>query len=99
MKHPVLLKESASHYNVNGQNNIIEFEHETTIAGAMGACQYNIIKYKNREKGQNELDEKKVQTFIGWMELLDSLIVRGYQPLHNLRDAMKKEYPNMEYML
>ena len=99
MKHPVLLKESAAHYDTDGKNNIIEFEQETNIAGAIGACQYNIIKYRNRKKGQDELDEKKIKTMDDWVELLDVLLGKGYSPLHSLRDAMIREYQDMEYSL
>jgi len=99
MRHPVLLPESAAHYDTAGQNNIIEFEQETNIAGAIGACQYNIIKYRNRKKGQDELDLKKQNTFEAWIDLLDGLLGKGYSPLHNLRDAMMHEYPEMEYSL
>ena len=99
MKHPVLLKESAKHYDTNGQNNIIEFEQKTNIAGAIGACEYNIIKYKNRQKGQDELDKKKEHTFRDWIVLLNGLLDKGYSPMHNLRDAMIHEYPDMEYKL
>lgn len=99
MTHPVLLKESAAHYDTGKQNNIIEFEQGTSIEGAIGACKYNIIKYRHRKKGQDELDSKKHKTFIGWLDLLDELIEKGYDPMHNLRDAMMHEYPDMEYKL
>lgn len=97
--HPVLLPESSGHYDTAGQNNIIEFEQKTSIAGGIGACQYNIIKYRNRKKGQDELDEKKIKTMEAWIGLLDGLLGKGYSPLHSLRDAMMREYPDMVYSL
>ena len=95
--HPVLLRESAGHYN--GNNNIIQFEQVSTIAGAIGACHYNIIKYANRNNGQDELDAKKIETFKGWYELLKDLLEMGYSYEDNLRYAMICEYPNMKYTL
>ena len=97
--HPVLLQESKNHYDTNGQNNIIDFECTTTIAGGFGAIDYNIIKYKNRRKGQDELDSKKIATFEAWRELLRDLLELGYGMDTHLRYAMQAEYPNMKYSL
>ncbi len=98
--HPLLLKESSAHYDFDGVNsNIIEFECTNTISGALGACSYNIIKYKNRDKGTPKLDEKKRRTFEQWQELLRDLMQNGYDYDSNLRFAMMVEYPKMKYSL
>ena len=97
--HPLLLEESRSHYDTGGTSNIIKFECVSTIANALGACTYNIIKYKNRDKGTNELDDKKRQTFEQWQELLRDLLAMGYNFNTNLRFAMKSEYPEIKYTL
>jgi len=97
--HPLLLPESQKHYDTNGQNNIVEFECMSTIAMGIGACDYNIIKYTNREKGQDELDSKKIETFKAWKELLRDLLGMGYDYDTNLRYAMKAECPDMKYSL
>ncbi len=97
--HPILLRDSYLHYDAGKKNNIIEFEQKSTIEGALGAIDYNTIKYTNREKGQNELDAKKIATFEAWRELLKDLLEMGYSKEHNLRHAMLVEYPNMKYSL
>lgn len=97
--HPVLLQESKGHYDTNGQSNIIDFESVSTIENGFGAINYNLIKYTNRQKGQNELDDKKIDTFRAWYTLLQDLLEIGYAPSDNLRLAMKAEYPNMRYSL
>ncbi len=97
--HPILLKESKAHYDTDGQNNIIEFEQGATIEGGLGVCLYHIVKYHNRQKGQDELDDKKKQTFLDWQELLYDLLELGYPKDHILRDAMEAEYPQLKYSL
>lgn len=97
--HPILLPESKAHYDTDGQSNIIEFEQKNTIEGALGAISYNIIKYTNRKKGQDALDNKKIETFKAWRELLYGLQTLGYPRDHNLRHAMLVEYPDMKYSL
>ncbi len=97
--HPILLAESRGHYDTKCQNNIIEFEQENTICGALAACSYNIIKYTNRQKNQDSLDDKKKLTFFKWRELLLDLIRLGYSEGHILRDAMQIEYPKLKYSL
>lgn len=99
MYHPLLLQESSSHYDVNGKNNIREFEDRNTIGGALGAIDYNLIKYENREKGQNMLDAKKIKTFEAWRDLLYDLLCNGYEKNENLGHIMRKEYPDMKYSL
>lgn len=99
MYHPLLLPESKAHYDTDGQSNIIEFEMSASIENAFGAISYNLIKYTNRKKGQDELDNKKIETFTAWRELLSDLLELGYQKDHNLRHAMKVEYPDMKYSL
>jgi len=96
--HPALLKQSRGHYDQpNKIPNLIEFECENNIGSALGACSYNIIKYKNRDKGSDHLDEIKKQTFEAWRELLRDLLERGYTYDTNLRHAMISEYPDMKY--
>ena len=97
--HPLLLQDSSKHYDTKGQNNIYEFEEDVNIAEAFGAIKYNLIKYKNRQKGQNELDDKKIKTFEAWRELLRDLLEMGYQRERNLRNVMAIEFPNMKYSL
>jgi len=97
--HPLLLQDSSKHYATKGQNNICEFEQDSTIGEAFGAIRYNLIKYKNREKGQNELDDKKIKTFEAWRELLKDLLEMGYQRDRNLRNVMEIEFPDMKYSL
>ena len=98
--HPLLLKESQKHYDIKGNtSNIIEFECDNTIGGALGVCSYHIIKYTNRQKGQDELDAKKVKTFEDWRELLIDLIHAGYDYRTSLRYDMQKEYPDLKYTL
>ncbi len=98
--HPLLLKESQRQYDLAGKTpHLIEFECCNTIAGGLGACSYNIIKYKVREKDSDELDAKKKITFLEWRELLRDLLEAGYTYDTNLRFAMKSEYPNMKYTL
>jgi len=98
--HPLLLVESQGHYDFDGKTpNIVEFEGENSIANGLGACSYNIIKYKNRDKGTPELDAKKRQTFEQWQELLRDLLAMGYEYDTNLRFAMVAEYPNIKYTL
>jgi hypothetical protein len=100
MTHPLLLPESQAHYdNTDKTSNILQFETCNTIAGGLGAISYNMIKYENREKGQNDLDEKKLQTFIAWRELLRDLLKEGYDLDTNIRYAMKNTYPEMRYTL
>jgi len=95
--HPLLLKESAGHYDTKGHSNIIAFETISTIGDGLGAINYNLIKYTNREKGQNDLDNKKIETFKAWRELLCDLLDKGYQRERNLRNVMQIEYPNLKY--
>lgn len=97
--HPVLLQQSSAHYDTNGQSNILDFERENSIEGAFGAISYNLIKYKNRQKGQDNLDNKKIERFKAWYELLQDLLEMGYQRQRNLRSVMAIEYPNMKYNL
>lgn len=97
--HPLLLPQSQSHYDIDDETDLRDYEREVSIEGAFGTIQYNLFKYKRREKGQNELDEKKIQTFIDWTELLKDLLELGYSRETNLRVAMQKEYPDMRYSL
>jgi len=97
--HPLLLKESSKHYDTKGESNIIAFELISTIGDGLGAINYNLIKYTNREKGQNDLDKKKIETFKAWRELLCDLLDKGYQRERNLRNVMSIEYPNLQYTL
>ncbi len=100
MKHPLLLPESQAHYDdISRVPNIVQFEQENNIANAMGAISYNLIKYKNRDKGSDELDEKKRQTFLAWRELLRDLLAKGWTYDTNLRYVMLIEFPEMEYTL
>lgn len=97
--HPVLLKESKGHYDTSKDSNIIKFEQQSTIMCGFGACNYNIIKYTDRDKGQDELDAKKRATFEAWRELLKDLLELGYSPTDNLRYVMSCEYPELGYSL
>ncbi len=97
--HPLLLQDSAKHYDTKGQNNIYEFEKISSIGDAFGAINYNLIKYRNRQKGQNELDKKKIKTFEAWGELLSDLLEMGYLRERNLRSAMAIEFPNIKYSM
>ena len=97
--HPILLQESKAHYDTKGLSTIIEFEQTATIEQGFGVISYNLIRYKMREKRQNDLDEKKIETFKAWEELLRDLLSLGYQRTDNLRYAMSQEYPHMKYSL
>ena len=72
INHPLINKDSA-HYRKDGRETILDIEDDLTICELIGACKFNIRKYRLREKGQNELDEIKIKTYADYMFVLADL--------------------------
>jgi len=89
--HPLLLKESAAHYDATKSklgkknikvNNILGLEETLTVPELIGACKFNIYKYKYRSKGQDDLDAKKAKSYYKYLIFLKAMyrICKKYDP-------------------
>ena len=62
LKHP-LLNSDSPHYDTGYRPLIMEIEEELTVSEMIGVCEFNIFKYEHRQKGQDESDIKKADTY------------------------------------
>jgi len=101
MKHP-LLNENSIHYDTNDKPTIYEIEKELTIEEMIGACKFNIMKYRMRDKGQDVEDNEKITDYIAYRVFLELLIeeykdtlddIRGYR----VRTIIDTCMPDLEY--
>ncbi len=72
--HP-LINENSNHYLIDGKQSIQSIEEVLSVNEMIGACTFNIMKYKRRleTKGQKESDLKKIQTYQDYKDLLTEM--------------------------
>jgi len=77
--HPLINKDSA-HYDIDEKSAIEILEGLLTVTEMMGFCKANIFKheYRKHAKGQIRSDEKKIDTYKKYLELLEHLDGLGY---------------------
>ena len=75
MKHP-LVNSNSHHYLINGKQAIQTIEEQLTVTEMIGACKFNISKYRQRleTKGQKESDLKKIETYQNYLSLLEEML-------------------------
>lgn len=90
IQHPLINPES-SHYDDEKKTAIEELEEQLNLVEMMGACRFNIFKYKYRQdkKGQKQADLKKIETYENYLKFLESIEKQLFERAHNkcLHDA------------
>jgi len=69
MIHPLLTKGDNPQYN-NGKQTIRDLEKKLTVCEMIGACKFNIEKYRARKKGTDEQDEAKAKKYDDYLRFL-----------------------------
>ena len=95
--HPLINKDS-SHYDKGKKSAIEELEKQLTVTEMIGFCKGNIFKYRYRleDKGQKEIDLKKIQTYENYLKLLERLDDAGYF-LDTVAMALEKSMIRFRY--
>ena len=75
MRHP-LINKRATHYDTKEKPTIYRREHELTVREMIGACKFNMGKYSDREKGQDELDAEKLADYMRYKDFLCDMIAK-----------------------
>ena len=70
--HP-LINPKSKHYMRKGTNLIEDLEKRLTVIEMKGACLFNIYKYNNRNKGQDEEDKIKAQDYTNYLYELNKI--------------------------
>ena len=89
LKHP-LLNSDSPHYDQGYRPLIMEIEEELTVREMIGVCEFNIFKYEHRQKGQDESDLKKADTYNAYLKFLLEYLVTDHEHIF-VSDAMNYE--------
>lgn len=73
MKHP-LMNRNAKHYDTGEKPTIWNIEQKLTVREMIGACKFMMIKYGERDKGQDEHDAEKMKDYLRYMEFLSGVL-------------------------
>ena len=97
MKHP-LLDNKSKHYDMQEKPTIYNIEKYITVNGMIAVCNFNIMKYVNREKGQNVSDTRKIRYYNAYLEFLTN-IINEYPNIGDstVRSVIDEFYKDIEY--
>jgi len=97
MKHP-LLDNKSKHYDMQEKPTIYNIEKYITVNGMIAVCNFNIMKYANREKGQNVSDTRKIRYYRNYLSFLTD-IINEYPNIGNdtVRSVIDEFYKDIEY--
>jgi len=95
--HP-LINKSSTHYDTQDKPAIQLLEEQLSVAAMAGFVEGNIFKYKHRQdhKGQRESDNKKIDTYENYFNIIKMLLHKGYKS-QTVTWALKCEEISYEY--
>ena len=101
MKHP-LIDQNSTHYGIGKQSTIYRIEEELTMHEMIAVCRFNTMKYQDRDKGQDELDDVKIKKYKAYKVFLETIIEEYRVEVYEIdkmrvRAVLDLLMPNLQY--
>jgi len=93
--HPLIVEQSQGYYGSEKNQTIEEIEKELTIREMIGACKFNIKKYRKRagKKGSKEADLKKAEHYCDYLTFLGGILELPFvKEVHTVWEILNTNY-------